>query len=123
MCKRSRANGFTLVEVVVATAILAIGLVGALTAFSMASRVSGVSNADTTLAFLAQEKLADIQLYTNEDIAKIETAGDFAPDHPDYKWQLFVQKPDENNVVSVDVVISYPASGRIRETTFSTRVF
>jgi hypothetical protein len=43
--------------------------------------------------------------------------------HPEYVWQLLVGEPDERNVVSVDLVISFPEAGRIREVAFSTNVF
>lgn len=123
MYSHRAAVGFTLVEVLVATVILAIGLLGALTAFSMASRVSGVSNADTTLSFLAQSKLAEIQLHGREGIETLELEGDFAPEHPEYRWQTVVGEPDEHNIVRVDLYISYPASGTTHETAFSTSVF
>jgi prepilin-type N-terminal cleavage/methylation domain-containing protein len=115
--------GFTLVEVLVATALLATGLLGALTAFSMASRVMGVATNDTVLTLLAQEKLADIQVLGKEALAKAPTSGDFGPDHPEYQWEMLVHAPDELNLVAVDLVIYAPQAGGTRETWFSTSVF
>jgi general secretion pathway protein I len=120
---RRRRHGFTLVEVLVATMILAIGLLGALTAFSMAARVSAVSTDDTLLVFLAEQKLTEIQLLGREASSSLETRGDFAPDHPDYQWELIVDRPDERNVARVDLVISFPEAGRTREVLFSTNLF
>jgi prepilin-type N-terminal cleavage/methylation domain-containing protein len=120
---RLHQRGFTLVEVLVATVILATGLLGALTAFSMATRVSAVSNHDTLLVYLAEEKLTEIQLLGREGLPATGARGDFGPEHPDYEWQLLVGEPDERNVVSVDLVISFPEAGRIREVAFSTNVF
>lgn len=116
-------RGFTLVEVVVATVVLAVGLVGALTAFSMAARVSAVSSDDTLLVFLAQEKLSEIQLLGPGGLAGAQTRGDFGPEHPEYQWRMLVGKPDERNVVRVDMTISYPEAGKTREEVFSTNVF
>ncbi|MFB3880238.1 MAG: prepilin-type N-terminal cleavage/methylation domain-containing protein [Armatimonadota bacterium] len=118
-----RCRGFTLVEVVVATVVLAVGLVGALTAFSMAARASAVSSSDTVLIFLAQEKLSEIQLLGRGGLANAEAHGDFGPEHPEYQWRMQVGRPDERNVVRVDLAISYPEAGRTREEIFSTNVF
>jgi type II secretion system protein I len=120
---RPRRRGFTLVEVLVATVILATGLLGALTAFSMATRVSAVSNDDTLLVYLAEAKLTEIQLLGREGLPASGARGDFGPAHPEYEWQLLVDKPDKRNVVRVDLVISFPEVGRIREVSFSTNAF
>ena len=116
-------GGFTLVEVLVATVILALGLLGALTAFSMASRATGASTNDTMLTFLAQEKLAEIQLLRADRLADQDTSGDFGPEHPQYEWEMFIGKPDDRNLVTVDLVIAVPEAGGRRETLFSTIVF
>ncbi len=116
-------GGFTLVEVLVATVLLATGLLGALTAFSMASRVMGVATTDTTLTLLAQEKLADVEVLGREALVKAPTAGDFGADNPGYRWEMIVNDPDELNVVRVDVVIYAPKLGGTREVWFSTSVF
>jgi len=125
MSARSRSpnHGFTLVEVLVAAAVLAIGLLAALTAFSMAARVTGASRNDTLVAFLAQQKLAEIQLLARSGRPAGTTAGDFGPQHPRCSWRLTVSGRDERNVTWVHLVISAPEAGRRRETHFSTAIF
>jgi prepilin-type N-terminal cleavage/methylation domain-containing protein len=121
--RRDGPAAFTLVEVLVATVVLAIGLLGVLTAFSIASRVAAASTNDTMLTFLAQEKLSEIQLLGREEITVAPTAGDFAPTYPEYRWEMIVHAPDELNVTRVDVVITTPESGRERESWFTTNIF
>jgi len=116
-------RGFTLVEVLVATAVLATALLAALTAFSMASRVTGAARNDTLLSFLAQEKLAQIQLAGREELSPGTIAGDFGPDYPGYEWKLTFHEADDHNVIRIDLIIAAPEAGRIRETRFSTAVF
>ena len=106
-----------------ATAVLAIGLLAALTAFSMATRVTAASTNDTALSFLAQQKLAEIRLLGREALPAGVTRGDFGPEFAQYVWELVVYEPDRLNVVRVDLVISAPEAGRKRETRFSTAVF
>jgi len=111
------------VEVMVAATVLATGLVAALTAFSMATRVTGASRNDTLVAFLAQEKLAELQVRDKGDWQAGTTSGDFGPQFPDYEWELTVHKPDELKVMRVDLVILASEMGRRRETHFSTAIF
>jgi general secretion pathway protein I len=119
----SGRRGFTLVEVLVATAVLTTALLAAVTAFSMAARVSGTARNDTLLSFLAQEKLAEVQSLTREELTPGTFAGDFGPEYPGYEWRLTLHSPDEQNVIQVDMVIAAPEAGRIRETWFSTALF
>jgi len=54
-------RGFTLVELLVATVLLAVGLAAAAAAFSAATRAQGAALRTTTAARLAEAKLAEIQ--------------------------------------------------------------
>lgn len=112
-----------MVEVMVAIVVLSLGLLAALTAFSMASRVTSVSRNDTSLALLAQEKLAEIRLLDREELTSGTTTGEFGPDYVEHYWQLTIHDPDELNVVWVDVVIYAPEAGRTREVRLSTAIF
>lgn len=117
----SRGNrAFTLVEVLVATVVLALGLLAALSAFSMAARVNGAATNDTTITFLAQQKLAEIRVLGRQGLMTAELAGDFGPEYPSYQWQMTVYEPDELNLVRVDLVVLSMEAGRPRETRFTT---
>lgn len=106
-----------------ATAVLAIGLLATLTAFSMANRVAATSSHDTVISFLAQQKLAEIQLLGRQELPTGATTGDFGPEFPQYLWRLTVHQPNDLNVMLVDLMISTPEAGRNREIRFTTAVF
>ena len=123
MLRRAPRSGFTLVEVMVAIVVLSLGLLAALTSFSMASRVTSASRNDTSLALLAQEKLAEIRLIERDELVMGTTTGEFGGDHVEHYWQLTIHEPDELNVIWVDVVIYAPEAGRTREVRLSTAIF
>lgn len=123
MSSRSRQSGFTLVEVIVATTILAIGLLAVLTAFSLAARVAGASNADTKIAFLAQQKFSEIETKDPQRLSRGTTSGTFSPNDPDYLWQLTIHPPNAQHVTQVDLTIFAPQAGKTREVRFTTSVF
>ena len=124
MSSPARQRGFTLVEVLVATSILAIGLLGALTAFSMAGRVTSASIHDTTVAALAQEKLTEIRVLAKTDeLREGYTKGDFGDDYPGFSWKLAVGARSKLHIRRAELVIYAPKAGRQRETRFSTALF
>ena len=106
-----------------ATSVLAIGLLAAFTAFSMAARVTGTATNDTIASFLAHQKLAEAQVLGKGDLAPGTTTGSFEPTYPDCSWQLTVSQPDDLNVVHVGLIICVPERGRNREFEFATALF
>lgn len=123
MHSRAPAAGFTLVEVLVATVILAIGLLGALTAFSMASRVTGRSAQDTVVTLMAQEKLTEVLVTARSgELVSGTTEGDFGEDRPGYSWRLRVSAPDADRLSHVQLTIYSPHPRRKHETLFETAV-
>lgn len=106
-----------------ATSVLAIGLLGALTAFSMAARVTGISTNDTIVSFLAHQKLAEAQVLGPEQLTPGTTTGSFEPTYPDYSWELTVSQPDALNVVPVHLTIYAPEGGKTRAYQFATALF
>lgn len=79
-------KGFTLIEIVISMAILAIGLVGILSLFPVGFDSARRSMNLTQASLYAQEKLAEIK---TDGFPEVNTTkGDFAD--PNYKWELVV---------------------------------
>ena len=80
-----RPSGFSLLEVMIATAIIAIALVAALGSQSQSVSLANEAKFTTTVAFLAQQKMADLETKEVRDLTS--DGGDFGEDFPGYRWE------------------------------------
>lgn len=87
--KTKKHSGFTLLEVMVAMAIMAITLMAVLD--SQSASISRISDAkfSTSAPFLAQKKMAGIEIMKAGELGS--DSGDFGNDYPGYSWELTVQ--------------------------------
>jgi general secretion pathway protein I len=80
-------RGFTLLEVMIAMAILSITLVAVFQSQSQSISMAGSSRFLTTASLLAQSRMAEIDAAA--DPREVKTGnGDFGEDFPDYRWQV-----------------------------------
>jgi type II secretion system protein I len=98
--KKSSQTGFTLLEVMVAVAIISISFVSLLGSQSQSISIAGISRFETTAAMLAREKLTELQL-TGFDQAGNST-GRFEDEFADYSWQAEVRELNEDETGIVD---------------------
>ncbi len=100
--KKSSRAGFTLLEVMVAVAIIAMSFVSLLGSQSQSISIAEISRFETTAAMLAREKLTELQL-TGFDQAGNST-GRFEDEFTDYSWQAEVRElnEDETGIVDTD---------------------
>ena len=94
--------GFTLLEVMVAIAIIAITLVAVFGSQSQSLSLANEAKFSTTAALLAQSKMAEIEAVNPEDLAS--DSGDFGENFPNYHWNLTVQ---DISFVGADEFLSY----------------
>ena len=78
--------GFTLLEVMIAMAILAIALVAVHQSHSQSISMTGSSRFLTTASLLAQSRMAAVDAADPRQLAPAQ--GDFGDDYPDYRWQV-----------------------------------
>ena len=116
MCKRSAGNdekGFTLVEVVVALTVIAIGIMGLSIVFPLATRDVGKSGVATRGLELCQEKLEDLHMlgYTSVYLeAGYAHADSLNPIDSVYvrTWEAFDDQP-MTGCKRVEVTVSWPS--------------
>ena len=92
-CAKRAASrqGFTLLEVMIAMAILAIVLVTVFHSQSQSIAMANESRAMTTLALLAQSRMAEVE--GQQNLSTGQTSGKFGDDFPDYTWTAGITQP------------------------------
>ena len=105
-------SGFTLLEVMVAMAIIAIALTAVLGSQSQSLSLASEVKFSTTAALLAQSKMAEIEAEKPGDLTS--DSGDFGEDYPGYRWDKSVNDVtfDEPEGVSdhleqIDLTVSW----------------
>ena len=98
--KKNAQTGFTLLEVMVAVAIIAMSFVSLLGSQSQSISIAGISRFETTAAMLAREKLTELQLTAFDQINN--SAGQFEDEFTDYSWQAEVSELSEDQTGIAD---------------------
>jgi general secretion pathway protein I len=88
-----RHDGFTLLEVMIAMAILAIALVAVYHSQSQSISMASSSRFITTAALLAQSRMEEIG--GTDPRQAVNADGNFGEDFPDYVWQVAVANVEE----------------------------
>ena len=92
-----RSRSFTLIEVLIAVAILATGLMAALYMFPLGMRQLKVSRILMDMSFFAKEKLEEIKTYN--------IVGDSSGTKGDLEWKISLSEESPLSGVSVRKVI------------------
>lgn len=93
---RHSSDGFTLIEVMVAMAIIAIAVTAV---FKMEAQTTVLVNGTrfyTLAPLLAQQKLAEIQAGMTGDVT--EGSGNFDEPHTDFKWQYTTETSESETL-------------------------
>ena len=96
---RNQNAGFTLLEVMVAVAILAVALTAIYKLHAGTISMTADSRFYTVAPLLAQSKMAEFELKDLEDLNS--ESGDFGEDFPAYEWSVTVEDVESEPLESV----------------------
>ncbi len=117
-------RGFTLLEVMVAVAIVAIALSAVYKLYSQAFSMNQSARFYTTATLLAETKLAELATQSPRDLGS--DAGGFEDEFSDYSWQVTVTEVEAEEITlsqqslrQIDIVITHDQQGE----SFSLRTY
>ena len=114
---RSSALGFTLLELLVSMAILGIVLPGVLFAFTTSSRSRAASEGETTAAFLALDRMAELEAQGVPEPGQSE--GEFETGAR-YRWRVDVMPAELDGLYDVTVWVFWMEAGQERQLALRT---
>lgn len=100
-------SGFTLLEVMIALAIMAGVILTIISSFNYHLSVVGRDREETIAVLLAREKMEEAD-FTFTESGK----GTFAPDWPDYSWETVIQPTDYSWLKRGIITISWDRERR-----------
>jgi type II secretion system protein I len=110
----------TLVEVLVATVVLGIGLAAILNGFSAClNAVSVLRGQSVARDFCAT---AVSQLRTNPSLLSSDEEGSLGDDHPGFKWRREVRETPEQGLLAVRITVEWTSQGVARDYVLETLV-
>ena len=106
MIPRRPKNGFTLLEVMAALAIVAVALVTLLGSHLISLNLAQ-KHKEQSLAAMLGRKMVQQSLTIPYDELRSDT-GDFGPEHPHIQWEMEVSDADIDNLKEVTITIKLP---------------
>jgi Tfp pilus assembly protein PilV len=92
---------------IVATVVLAIGVIGTVGAFNAATKASAVASEQQTATMLAQKQIAEAEVQLEGNITGGESDGDFSPDYPGFRWKQSITSTDYTYLFQIAVTVSW----------------
>jgi general secretion pathway protein I len=109
MTNNQHGRGFTLMEVMIAMAILAITLVVVFQSQSLSLSLAGEERFLTTASLLAQGKMAELDSKDLKDISP--SSGSFGVDYPAYAWQVQISDTFLSGLKKITVIVTTAGMG------------
>ena len=121
-------KGFSLLELIIAVGVLAIGLVGVLQIFPVGLRASQRAGMITRAAFLAQNKIEEVKMAGFDAITELPPKIALSGSEDDFEWEIFIDKIDQDglenddNIRKITVTVNWIERNRTRSKDFITYV-
>ena len=112
---RARINGFTLVEVMVALAIIALSLTAVAAKMGRMIDTSNSMRERTYASWIAQNKIAELRL-ANVIPEVTSSSGEIDYANTTWRWRAVVSESGIENLFRVDVAISYETDDAVIRT-------
>ncbi len=123
MRKQAVRPGFTLIEMLVATVLLAIGVTASLGAISAATNAESEAHRIQTASMLARQKLADLAVQAlSGQLSANQQQGTFAPAEPDYHWNENSIATPYTNLFEVTVTVTWGSGNDQHQTAVTTYI-
>ena len=113
-------SGFTLLEIIVALAVLAVALVALLTLRNHDIALQAHAQHLVTATSLAKAKLEEFNRVAETD--HTESSGDFGEHYPGYAWNWDVQPTPVPKWVELTVTVTWPEGARQEQVALTTYV-
>ena len=108
MIARPSKNGFTLLEVMAALAIVAVALVTLLGSHLVSLDLALLHKEQSLASTLAGRMMCENMTIPYGDLKS--ATGDFSPDHPEIEWDIEVSDADIDNLKEITITIKMPSS-------------
>jgi len=114
MSTRTSDSGFTLLEVMVSLAIIATALVTLMGTHLMSLNLAQKNKEQTLEAMMARQKMEE--MFATPFASINNDSGDFAPEHPECGWEIFVEEAGMENLKNVKIIVSSPGGSLTLQT-------
>ena len=114
-CNRAHSRGFTLIEVMVALAIIGLSLLAVAGKMGQMIDTANVMRERTYASWIAQNKIAELRLANViPDVSSSSGEIDYA--NTEWSWRAVISETGVENLFRVDVSVSYAGSDAIIRT-------
>ena len=104
MNKHKASNGFTLIEVVVAVAVISIGLAATIKTVSTVTKNTAHLNERIIATWVAQNAIAAYQLDLEDDASK-ETSGSEEMAGVEWHWQKLIENTEDPDIKRIEIEV------------------